>query len=66
MTPMMTPTVIRWAFLFPMSMGPLCVHAAGRGRTESGRAPGLDMTVARCPSRGAPGHGIVLPSRTMG
>ena len=24
MTPMMTPTVIRWAFLFPMSMTPLC------------------------------------------
>ena len=55
MTPMMTPTVIRWAFLFPMSMGPLCGIRPG-ARSGKGGGPAPDARVARCPPGGTSGH----------
>lgn len=45
MTPMMTPTVIRWAFLFPMSMAPFCGMPVGaRPRVRSRRTSGGGAT----------------------
>ena len=44
MTPMMTPTVNRWAFLFPMSMPTIVVHGMRRAPDRTGR--GLSLGVS--------------------